>query len=465
MTQLNLKHVEVEPAEFAKVEQPTLDYLFGRKVTAKVFFLLCLLMVFDFADRMIIASILPYIQKDWGISDAQAGLLSSILTLGMVLFAFPVSMLIERYGRIKVASLMGIFWGIASALGAFSSSFSQLATTRLFVGIGEAAYAPASYSWISTAFPRRRLQLALGIFSASQPIGMAVGIAFGGYVAQHYGWRHALGLLAIPGIVVAFLLYRGRDYQSVLVHEHAVQTKQAQSGTTHSEISLASSVPSRWTLIKQNWNAIRHTPSLLLTYVTMAVVTLQWIPVVFFLPSYLHRVHHLELAQASLMTSAFLLVGILTLPLGGWVLDHLTQRFFKAKFYVSLVGYALATVFYAIAFGFLTDLKLQFGLIVLAGAVLSFCSSGPLSLTQELVPVSARTLSGTTSVMTIHLLGSIPGPFIAGLISDAYGISAALTVLPIISGIVALGLLVAALYFYPKDIAKVKHSHFEVLKQ
>lgn len=230
MTQLNLKHVEVEPAEFAKVEQPALDYLFGRKVTAKVFFLLCLLMVFDFADRMIIASILPYIQKDWGISDAQAGLLSSILTLGMVLFAFPVSMLIERYGRIKVASLMGIFWGIASALGAFSSSLSQLATTRLFVGIGEAAYAPASYSWISTAFPRRRLQLALGIFSASQPIGMAVGIAFGGYVAQHYGWRHSLGLLAIPGIVVAFLLYRGRDYQSVLVHEHVVQTKRAQSG-------------------------------------------------------------------------------------------------------------------------------------------------------------------------------------------------------------------------------------------
>ncbi|MHC5170465.1 MFS transporter [Acinetobacter johnsonii] len=464
MTQLNLKHVEVEPAEFAKVEQPTLDYLFGRKVTAKVFFLLCLLMVFDFADRMIIASILPYIQKDWGISDAQAGLLSSILTLGMVLFAFPVSLLIERYGRIKVASLMGIFWGIASALGAFSSSFSQLATTRLFVGIGEAAYAPASYSWISSAFPRRRLQLALGIFSASQPIGMAVGIAFGGYVAQHYGWRHALGLLTLPGIVVAILLYRGRDYKSVLLPKQAVETRQNQPETAGSAVSFALTPPSRWALLKQNWDTIRHTPSLLLIYVTMAVVTLQWIPVVFFLPSYLHRVHHLELAQASLMTSAFLLVGIITLPLGGWVLDQLTHRFFKAKFYVSLVGYALATVFYAIAFGFLTDLKLQFSLIVLAGAVLSFCSSGPLSLTQELVPVSARTLSGTTSVMTIHLLGSIPGPFIAGLISDTYGISAALTVLPIISGVIALGLLAAALYFYPKDIVKVKHSDLELLK-
>ena len=68
MTQLNVKHEGAVLTELTKTEQPSPDYLFGRKVTAKVFFLLCLLMVFDFSDRMIIASILPYIQKDWGIS-------------------------------------------------------------------------------------------------------------------------------------------------------------------------------------------------------------------------------------------------------------------------------------------------------------------------------------------------------------------------------------------------------------
>lgn len=432
------------------------DYLFGRKSTVWVFGLLCLLMVFDFADRMIIASILPYIQQEWKISDAQAGLLSSILTFGMVLFAFPISIFIDRWSRIKTASLMGVFWGIASAAGALTQGFSQLVLSRFFVGAGEAAYAPASYAWISAAFPRRRLQLALGLFSASQPIGMALGIAFGGYIAQHYGWRHALGLLAIPGIVIAILLYRGRDYKSFSHQYNAAQTEQ------QPQLSVADKAKQHWDAVKQNWTLIRRTPSLILTYLAIAMVTLQWIPMVFFLPSYLHRVHHVELSQASLMTSCLLLIGIVTLPLGGWVMDTLSSKFQKAKLYVSLIGYTLATLFYGVAFAVVSDLTWQFSLIILAGALLSFCSPAPLSLTQELVPPSARALSGTTSVMTIHLLGSIPGPFIAGLVSDAFGIATALTVVPVISGILSIILLGLAAHFYSRDFAKVQSARLEV---
>ena len=432
------------------------DYLFGRKSTVWVFGLLCLLMVFDFADRMIIASILPYIQQEWKISDAQAGLLSSILTFGMVLFALPISLFIDRWSRIKTASLMGVFWGIASAAGALTQGFSQLVLSRFFVGAGEAAYAPASYAWISAAFPRRRLQLALGLFSASQPIGMALGIAFGGYIAQHYGWRHALGLLAIPGIVIAILLYRGRDYKS-FSHQHNPSTIEQQT-----QPSIADKARQHWEAVKQSWSLIRQTPSLILTYLAIAMVTLQWIPMVFFLPSYLHRVHHVELSQASLMTSCLLLIGIVTLPLGGWVMDRLSSKFQKAKLYVSLIGYTLATLFYGLAFAVVSDLTCQFSLIILAGALLSFCSPAPLSLTQELVPPSARALSGTTSVMTIHLLGSIPGPFIAGLVSDAFGIATALTVVPLVSGILSIILLGLAAHFYSRDFTKVQSARLEV---
>lgn len=69
---------QVDADTHLKRDQPntditTQDYLFGRKATVWVFALLCLLMIFDFADRMIIASLLPYIQRDWAINDAQAG--------------------------------------------------------------------------------------------------------------------------------------------------------------------------------------------------------------------------------------------------------------------------------------------------------------------------------------------------------------------------------------------------------
>ncbi|OUY06165.1 MFS transporter [Acinetobacter populi] len=455
---------QVDADSHQKRDQPNTDitvqdYLFGRKATVWVFALLCLLMIFDFADRMIIASLLPYIQHDWAINDAQAGFLSSILTIGMVLFAFPVSIVIDRWRRIKTASLMGIFWGIASAAGAITQSFSQLAATRLLVGAGEAAYAPASYAWISAAFPHRRLQLALGLFSASQPIGMAIGIALGGLIAQHFGWRYALGVMAIPGIVIALLLYKGRDYRTILP-----KLLPAQVFAGKALDSASSSTVQQLThrqVIRQNWQSIRQTPSLLLTYLAAAMATLQWVPIVFFLPSYLHRVHQIELATASLLTSSILLIGIVTLPLGGWVMDRLTQKYPSSKLYIAAGGYALATLLYVLAFSLVSGLWLQFALIIVAGALLTFCSSAPLSLTQELVSPSARALSGTTSVMTIHLLGSIPGPFIAGLLSDSFGLTVALTVLPLVSGVLATVLILFALRYYRKDFARVERYPLE----
>jgi MFS family permease len=417
-------------------------YLFGKAGTLGIFSLLCLLMVFDFADRLIIAGLLPYIKAEWGLSDAQSGLLSSLLTLGMVLFAFPVSIAIDRWSRIKTASLMGIFWGLASASGAFAHNFTQLAASRALVGAGEAAYAPASYAWITAAFPRRRLQLALGVFSASQPIGMALGIALGGFIAAHYGWRHALGLLAIPGILVAIALYRCSDYRNPPppgVDENTPQTL------------------SHWQVIRQNWKAIIRTPSLLLAYLSGAMATLQWVPIVFFLPTYLNRIHGIALQQASLMTSGLLIVGVIAIPLGGWIMDRLTQRHRNAKIYFSATAFAAAAALYALAFSTGHDYQQQYLLILLASFAGSISGSGPLSMTQELAHPSGRALSGTTSVMTLHLLGSVPGPFLAGLISDHYGLGQALFILPLVSGTLAVILLVAALRFYARDLEKVVH--------
>ena len=185
---------------------PANDYLFGRRRTVQTFSLLCLLMVFDFADRMILAALIPSIKAEWQITDATAGMLSSILTLGMVLCAFPASIAIERWSRVKTASIMGVVWSLASAAGGLAGSVTQLAASRALVGAGEAGYAPVSYTWISAAFPKRRRQLALGLFSSAQPIGMALGVALGGYVATHYGWRHALGIMALPGLLIAVWL-------------------------------------------------------------------------------------------------------------------------------------------------------------------------------------------------------------------------------------------------------------------
>lgn len=430
---------ELQAAPGAASAPPGDDgYPLGRAPTLRVFTLLCLLMVFDFADRMIVASLLPSIKAEWRISDAQSGLLSSVLFIGMVLFAFPAVALTNRLGRIRTASLMGLFWGLASGAGAFASGIGQLVITRAAVGVGEAGYAPASYAWISTVFPRRRRQLALGLFSSGQVIGMALGVALGGYIASHFGWRHALGLMALPGLLVAALLYRGRDYRSVTLV--AAPTAQGEGA--------------RPALLGQ-FKQILGTPSLLYAYLCQAMATLQWVPVFYFLPTYFHRIHGVPLQTASYMASGLLLLTIVAVPLGGAIMDRWSVAAPARKLgFTALIAVA-GTVIYGIAFGLVQDYLLQYGLILAAFFIFGLGGVTTLGMTQELVTPELRPLSGTCSIIVLHLLGSAPGPYLTGLLSDRYGLTAALLTVVSVSGALSLLALLLAGRHYLADLARL----------
>ncbi|KPC55007.1 MFS transporter [Amantichitinum ursilacus] len=405
-------------------------WLFGRGPTWRAFSLLTLLMLFDFADRMIIAALLPAIKAEWHISDAQAGLLNSVLTLGMIVFAFPTSLVIDRWSRVKTASLMGAIWSIASALGGLAGSFGQLASARAAVGLGEAGYAPAAYSWIAAAFPQRRRQFAMGLFTAGAPIGMALGVAAGGYIATHYGWRHAFGVVALPGLVVAALLFKARDYH-------------------HADVSVSSTqTPADWR------RAILRTPSLLAAYVHTAMGMLQWVPVFYFLPTYFNRLAGLPVQRASLLTGGLMLLPVLGSPLGGWIMDQLSARYVRSKIGFAAITGGISTVLYLAAFSLALSWQQQYALMVLATLIGSTGSTAALSMTQELVHPGARAFSGTCAVVSAAVLGSLPGPFLTGLASDHFGLGVALTGVTGIAGALALASLYVAWRHYPADLSR-----------
>lgn len=437
--QLHREPAEENPADGAGAAAVDNDYILGKKHTLRAFSLLCLLMVFDFADRMIVASLLPAIKAEWHITDAQSGLLSTVLFVGMVAFAFPAVALTNRLGRIKTASLMGIFWSFASAAGALAANITQLAVTRAAVGVGEAGYAPASYAWISTVFPKRRRQLALGIFSSGQVIGMALGVALGGYIASHFGWRSALGLMALPGLLIAVLLYRGRDYQSVAVDAAAGAGGARPAGRL------------------RNVKALFAIPALRYAYLSQAMATLQWVPIFYFLPTYFNRIHAIPLQQASYMASGLLLLTIISVPLGGWIMDRWSSSAPRRKLAFAAAIAVIGSGIYGIAFGLVTDYTVQYGLILFAFFIYGLGGVATLGVTQELVRPDLRALSGTCSIIVLHFLGSAPGPFVTGLLSDRLGLTAALLTVVLASGALSVIALLLARRHYLADLARVGH--------
>jgi len=76
-----------------------------------------------------------------------------------------------------------------------------LLIARAFVGIGEAAYAPAAQSMISGAFPTATRASAQAIFASGMLLGGAAGQALGGIIGPRYGWQYALFVIALAGII------------------------------------------------------------------------------------------------------------------------------------------------------------------------------------------------------------------------------------------------------------------------
>ncbi len=396
-------------------------YPFGKRSTLWAFSLFFVLMIFDFADRMIIASLLPLLKEEWSITDTQAGLLNSALIVGMIIFSLPVSIVIDRWSRVKTASIIGVTWSLASAAGGLAQNIAQFSLTRAAVGSAQAGYSPAAAAWMMTAFPRRRIQLALGAFSAGQPIGMAIGVALGGYIASQYGWRAALGIMAAPGLVAAVLLYRARDYPSVAPEDSAGQSAFSARGMVDG--------------LRTGLGEVLSSRALRAVYLSSGMVTLLISSVIYFLPSYLIASHGLSIKDASYLASGVLMVGVIGAPLGGWLIDLWCTRYFEAKIAYPLLCTILATALLGVAFMRTHGLALQYGLILVAFFLLTSGSSGPFAVSQELVHPGRRALSMTCNALASHLLGSAPGAVITGVLSDRTNLGFALFCVTLISGL------------------------------
>ena len=190
-------------------------YREGGRSSVFILILLCLTYAFDYTDRMIVASLLPFIKHDWGLSDQLLGSLSGVVSLFIALFVLPLSLIVDRWSRRKMVAIMVFFWSMATIACAFARNYEELLLARAFTGIGEAGYAPAAIAIIAASFPRERRAIAVGIWDAFAPIGAGLGFLIGGYVGLHYGWQHAFGLVGIPGIVLAVLYWFTRDYRTI----------------------------------------------------------------------------------------------------------------------------------------------------------------------------------------------------------------------------------------------------------
>jgi MFS family permease len=178
---------------------------------------------FAMIDRQIMNMLVDPVRKDLGISDVQV---SMLLGLSFAIFYSTIGLVMgwmaDRYSRRTLIAASVALWGLASASCGLVGNFPEMFVMRMLVGVGEAALGPAAFSMLSDSFSKRRLALALSVYTTSALVGGAFAILVGGIVvqfsAQHShmslpllgeisSWRVVFLVTGLPGPVLALLAF------------------------------------------------------------------------------------------------------------------------------------------------------------------------------------------------------------------------------------------------------------------
>ena len=163
---------------------------------------LFLVNVLNYYDRQTLAAILEPLRHEFSLSDTQLGGLFTLFTVVFALAGLPLGKLADTRSRRRLLATGIAVWTGLTGLAGLATSYAVLLATRLGVGIGEAVCTPAAASWIGDLVPASRRARAMAGFMMAVPVGIMLSSAIGGPVAQAHGWRMALALAALPGLVL-----------------------------------------------------------------------------------------------------------------------------------------------------------------------------------------------------------------------------------------------------------------------
>jgi predicted MFS family arabinose efflux permease len=407
-----------------------------RRYAWTVFAIVFGLMVVDFVDRQVIVSMFPHLKARWDLSDRQLGGLVSIISITVALGTIPLSVLADRWSRVKSIFLMALVWSLATIACAFTESYHQLLGARAFVGLGEAAYGSAGAALIATMFPARMRSTVLGAFLAATLFGSVLGVVLGGVIAERWGWQAGFGAVGVPGVLLAALfLMVTRDYKTVPL-PHAGNSSKAMAARAMVRALLRP----RTAIIACVGAGLQ---------LVMASTAYAW------MPSFFNRYYGLAPDQAGLKSGLVVLIAGVGAIVWSFVADRASARIPKARLYVCAAAGLLTALFMWIAFAVLSPGAAQFALI-LAGAAMMTGTIGPVcAVVVDVVHPGVRATATAILALTQNLLGLAAGPLLTGYLSDSYGLPFALAVAPVFSVVAAVVFVIAA-RTYESDLKNVE---------
>jgi MFS transporter, Spinster family, sphingosine-1-phosphate transporter len=157
----------------------------------------------NYLDRMVVVTMYDDLRQHFGFSNSQLGALSSGFFVVHALATLPFGWASDRFDRRWVIAFGVLAWSAATLGSAYAIGFVSMLLLRACVGIGEAAYGPASNAILCEVDPQHKARM-----NAIYNGGMFAGACAGLYLGGLLGFPRAFQLVALPGFLFAALVFK-----------------------------------------------------------------------------------------------------------------------------------------------------------------------------------------------------------------------------------------------------------------
>ncbi|WP_350271025.1 MFS transporter [Brevibacterium sp. CBA3109] len=162
----------------------------------------------DGFDLLILSFALGGIIATFGLSDVEAGSLSTITLFGAVLGGIVFGSLADSYGRVKVLTWTVLVFAVFTGLSAVAQGYWDMAAYRFIAGIGIGGEFGIGMALAAEAVPAHQRARATSWVGVGFQIGVFAAAIVAAPVIALWGWR-ALFVIGLFPAVFAFAIRRG----------------------------------------------------------------------------------------------------------------------------------------------------------------------------------------------------------------------------------------------------------------
>jgi YNFM family putative membrane transporter len=147
--------------------------------------------------------LLPFFAGQFGIDAANASLAVSFATGAMALGFIPAGILSDRIGRLPVMTISLAASASVTILSAVLPGWTTLLVMRALTGIALAGVPSVAMAYVSEEVEAASVGSAMGLYIGGAAIGGMAGRLGMTLIAEHFGWRGAMGVMGLGGLAAA----------------------------------------------------------------------------------------------------------------------------------------------------------------------------------------------------------------------------------------------------------------------